>query len=123
MLQPFLENCFTHAFQQVEPPWSIQINISSSPSDDGTWVISIKDNGIGFSQAALEQIQRITEHLHSGQTLELLEITKRGLGSVGVENTLTRCRMFWEDRVQFNVSNLPEGAEIRMIIRNRGETI
>ncbi|HEY0828178.1 MAG TPA: histidine kinase, partial [Bacilli bacterium] len=116
LLQPFLENCFTHGFQKVEPPWAIRIIIQQDPEDLNIWSISIIDNGIGFEQAALEKIQEIIDILHSGQAFELHQITTRGLGNIGVENTLTRCRMFWKDRVRFTVRNLQEGTHIRIQI-------
>ncbi|MCD9023755.1 cache domain-containing sensor histidine kinase [Cohnella silvisoli] len=116
ILQPLLENCFTHGFQKVEPPWTIRVVIQQEREDSNSWSICIIDNGIGFEQAALDRVQGIINTLHSGQAPELQQITTRGLGNVGVENTLTRCRMFWNDRVRFTVRNLHEGTEIRIQI-------
>ncbi|GGD62220.1 sensor histidine kinase [Paenibacillus nasutitermitis] len=120
ILQPLLENSFSHGFLKVEPPWTLRIVIQHEPADvhqSNQWSIAIIDNGIGFEPAALARIQGVIDLLHSGQALELQSITSRGLGNVGMENTLTRCRMYWGDRVRFTLRNLIEGSEVKLLIQ------
>ncbi len=113
ILQPLLENCFAHGLRKVEPPWRIQLSVMPSDSADGAWYIRIADNGGGFEAAGLVRVREMMAALNDGHAAsELQTITSRGLGNIGLENTLTRCRKFWEDHVRFAVDNLPEGAEI-----------
>ncbi|MFC3799451.1 histidine kinase [Cohnella sp. GCM10012308] len=117
IVQPFLENCFAHAFKQVEPPWHISVAVRARQDDPGCWELSIADNGAGIGDETLAAVRRRIETLRADGDGELSRITSRGLGHVGIENTLARCRLFWGDRVRFNVGRLPEGTEIVITVR------
>jgi two-component system sensor histidine kinase YesM len=123
LLQPFLENCFAHGFQKVEPPWILRVVIEEDPHQSDQWSIAVRDNGIGFEPSTLDNIRTLIDTFQSEQPIELQRITMRGLGNVGVENTLARCRMFWKSRVTFTVRNLREGAEIKIQIKKAKEII
>lgn len=55
ILQPLLENCFQHGFQQTEieilPPWIIQIR---SWHDESKWYLSVTNNGAPFNNDCIK---------------------------------------------------------------------
>ena len=56
---PFVENAIQHAFEGKRPPYEIEI---CAQADDGSWNIEIRDNGIGFSEDKIRELEsRIRE--------------------------------------------------------------
>jgi two-component system sensor histidine kinase YesM len=116
LLQPLVENSFTHGFQQARPPWVIEVSVESNEAS-GYWEIRIKDNGSGFSNAAFKETQDLIQELNDGQILQLDNLSAQGLGHIGIVNTLTRCHLFWNGQVQFTLNNLSRGMEFTISIR------
>lgn len=100
ILQPLVENCFKDAFSNVEPPWSIHINIGI---DEGYWYIKVEDNGIGFSKdqakAIEEKIKRYSQNIKENYK----ELKIGGLGLVSI---ITRLRLLCNDEVKYTIENL-----------------
>lgn len=107
ILQPLVENCFQHGFQQTEheliPPWKIRI---SSFRDDSFWYLSISNNGAPFK---MEKLQ----HLYS--TLSQFKLTDafvRGEEDLfhrqgfGLENTILRLHIYYQGKSYFHVDHL-----------------
>ncbi|NOU62831.1 HAMP domain-containing protein [Paenibacillus sp. LMG 31461] len=116
LLQPLVENSFTHGFQQARPPWEIELSVESNEVN-GYWLIRIKDNGSGFSNAAFKETQDLIQELNNGQIRQLDNLSAQGLGHIGIVNTLTRCHLFWNGQVQFTLNNLSRGMEFTISIR------
>lgn len=119
LLQPLVENSFTHGFQQARPPWFIEVSVMINDTSD-YWEIRIKDNGSGFSEASFNETQDLIQELNNGQIRQLDNLSAQGLGHIGIINTLTRCRLFWNEQVQFALSNLPRGMEFTISLRRNG---
>ncbi|OGO81004.1 MAG: hypothetical protein A2Y21_00665 [Clostridiales bacterium GWC2_40_7] len=97
VLQPFLENCFKHAFSMQAPPWEIDIKGEISAKN---WTISICDNGPGFSEETLAEINsEIQSKKERHQRFE-------GNG-LGVLNTYNRLRFFFAEKLIFTIGNSP----------------
>jgi len=116
LLQPLVENSFTHGFQNSRPPWMIELTVVSL-KDESYWMIRIRDNGTGFNEQAFQETQALINELNNGVTRKLQDISSHGLGNLGIVNTLTRCRLFWNDNVRFSLRNADPGAELTLEIR------
>lgn len=115
LLQPLAENSFSHGFQQARPPWLIEV--TAEVAEKEAWRIRIRDNGSGFREEALAETQALIEELNAGQIRQLESLSAKGIGHLGIVNTLTRCRLFWNEEVHFKLSNLPQGMEFTIEIR------
>lgn len=84
ILQPLVENCFTHAFRDSIPPWIISVNIYQ---DENKLIICVKDNGTGIDQVRLDQIRNCINKN------EPISDTKKSKSSIGVINVKQRIEM------------------------------
>lgn len=116
LLQPLIENSFAHGFQHIRPPWLVEVYIATLPQNDG-WEIIIKDNGSGFSDSAYIEAETLIQELNAGQVRELEALSGHGIGKLGIVNTLTRCRLFWNDNVTFSLKQPAKGMEFVITIR------
>ncbi|MDG0790931.1 histidine kinase [Cohnella ginsengisoli] len=119
-LQPIVENSFAHGFKQVYPPWSIRIAVA--PEGPDAWSIRIADNGSGFSQDAMDRIQRFLSDLREGRYQKIEEIGAKGIGGMGLENALSRMYLHYDGRVAFSLRNLEEGMELAIVIGGKEES-
>ena len=53
LLQPLIENCFTHGFKSIKPPLYIGVDCEF---EGNQWTIHVTDNGGGFSEKKLKEI-------------------------------------------------------------------
>ncbi|TCL59242.1 two-component system sensor histidine kinase YesM [Hydrogenispora ethanolica] len=84
MLQPLVENCFYHAFKNLEGIWKITIH--GRVAGENLW-IEITDNGVGIEA---ERLERINRGLTSGNDSE---IDKKTEGFIGLWNVDKRIKM------------------------------
>ncbi|WP_256759706.1 sensor histidine kinase [Cohnella sp. WQ 127256] len=110
VLQPIVENSFTHGFRSVNPPWHIGIKVTESNNEQ--WAIRITDNGSGFQIEALQRIKRFIENLNDGLSSQPDLIGSKGIGGIGLENALMRLYLFYQGKVSFDIHNLEEGMEL-----------
>lgn len=104
ILQPLIENCFQHGFQQTEyeilPPWTIRI---TSFRDDTYWYLSITNNGAPFRKEKLaqlkERLQAFKEPEYDEKEFEDL-IKRQGFG---LENTILRLNIYYHGEEYFDV--------------------
>ncbi|OYP60243.1 hypothetical protein CG709_00220, partial [Lachnotalea glycerini] len=101
ILQPLVENCFQHGFQDIAPPWKIKIK---SYQADGNWYVSVANNGSPFSIDKKEQLfQRFEQYKNSFfeeyDSNQFLE--KQGFG---LENTVIRLHIFYSGNEYFQIS-------------------
>lgn len=84
ILQPLVENCFTHAFSSVLPPWEIVVKVYKQ---DNKLFISVQDNGLGIDNERLEQIRKcLLEN-------KRISDTKKSKSSIGIINVKQRVEM------------------------------
>ena len=100
LLQPFVENAIVHAFDKdiTEPHLFISVS-----RDGDRLKIVIEDNGCGMDEDTLSKIR--TEM--SGKIMEGKHI--------GMENAMTRLRMYYGDTANINVSSI-QGSGTRIEI-------
>lgn len=95
ILQPIVENCFKHGFdQQFE---KAMIHIDACLLEGGIVSIHVKDNGIGVSE---EQLIKIREELFHG-------IPKEGKHreSIGLKNIYDRLQIYYQNQANMTVSS------------------
>ena len=112
MLQPLVENCFSHGFKGVKPPWRLTLRAFRQA---GQWVIAIADNGAGFEQDRLErlrvQVEQLMQDLKAG-TANLQ------IGGLGLASTIVRLRLMTAQQTDFSITpNAPTGTVVTL----RGE--
>lgn len=95
ILQPIAENCFAHAYAEATPPWLIRVSASCA---EERWMISVEDNGVGFSPKARDAI--------SAALLAPLDeaaraIVGKGPGGLGLLNIILRLRLTYGDSAFF----------------------
>lgn len=103
ILQPIVENCFTHGFHTARPPHRIRVNCRA---EEKGWTIEIKDNGGGFSREALEELERIRRDVD-------LDIRENRCGAFelhdkAIMNVYARMRLVYHERAVFLVKNEEE---------------
>lgn len=105
-LQPLVENCFSHGFKTVEPPWCLSIQ---GFLDGDCWVIQICDNGIGIEHATQAQLYRqidsLMQDLRNGEK-------ELGIGGLGLANTVARLRLMSTEEIGFSISPNETGGTI-----------
>lgn len=115
-LQPIVENCINHGFENTLPPW--YICIKGDFSDSAEWHISIEDNGSGIEGSVLEQITKETDeyytNLKNGNFKQNLKI-----GGMGILNTFARLAINFKDSTIFEIENKkPSGCIITIGRKN-----
>ncbi|MDR4945533.1 sensor histidine kinase [Neobacillus cucumis] len=99
ILQPIVENCFKHGFdQQVE---TATIMISAKGESDDFFSITVKDNGIGVDEEELINIRRELSDVGRSEY-------QKGEG-IGLKNIYERLMIYYSNRVEMVVTNGREG--------------
>ena len=108
ILQPLVENCFSHAFLNVNPPWNILIKASSH---DNRLTIKIIDNGVGVESSRLSQIN---EFLNGCQpNIE----NRKSKHSIGVANVKQRIEILCNKGSKLSISSqLGRGTQVTILI-------
>lgn len=107
MLQTIVENCFSHAFPDAQPPYTIAI---SAFIEDGYWICEVVDNGTGLDEKTLQDITGKSETLYWDV---LSGITQLELGGLGILNSLTRLRLIYHNQIRFEAQSMYHGSIIR----------
>ncbi|WP_160723814.1 sensor histidine kinase [Bacillus sp. USDA818B3_A] len=98
ILQPIVENCFKHGFdQQLE---KAMITITAKGEHDHYLYISIKDNGMGVSEEALVQLRR---------ELSDRDDDYQKKAGIGLKNIYDRLKIYYSNQVEMDVSSGKEG--------------
>lgn len=103
-LQLIVENSIKYATKDVRAPWIISI--------DGRmtgiyWEITVKDNGPGFNEADLKEINDKIEYINKTDMLPGLEIN-----GMGLMNIYIRFKTLYHGKHIFRVSNYAEGGAL-----------
>ena len=110
ILQPLLENCFQHGFQQTEqeipPPWMIEIR---SCHDENYWYLCVSNNGAHFKEEKLRLLyQRIRQfNLPDYNGEDSADMVLRQ--GYGLENTILRLHIYYRGKEFFRVSTSESG--------------
>ncbi len=112
ILQPLAENCFAHAFSEVEPPYYVKI---TARVKEGKWTIEVCDNGCGLSDIGKKEIIDKIEGYWRGSSDKYTEMK---IGGLGLINTLIRMRLNTGKDITYAIEdNTPRG----LIITMRGD--
>ncbi|MDR1642268.1 MAG: histidine kinase [Clostridiales bacterium] len=84
IIQPICENCFTHSFSRMEPPYRISIQISGTPK---SWKVRVEDNGCGFDEKKREQI------VERANNASYSDLNRMGIGGLGLVSSVARLRL------------------------------
>lgn len=109
VLQPLLENCFEHAFREVDPTWRIWVTIKEV---EGKWQIRVADNGCGMEE---KQVHALFTKLDKG-----LDEASNGFydvseGGLGLYNTVLRLKLQYGNDLTFEITeNQPTGTMITL---------
>ncbi|BBH21542.1 histidine kinase [Paenibacillus baekrokdamisoli] len=101
VLQPLVENAITHGFENRSGTMSIVIKGFISGND---WKIDISDNGSGFSEDILMDLETRIEH-YSKQLLDHEDMAGLSIGGMGIISTFARLRLFYGEELRFELSN------------------
>lgn len=111
VLQPFVENCIEHAFEQVNPPWHIRIQVKLYSE---LWAVEISDNGQGMPPEKIQEIMDAIEQSDYG--LQEIRQGSTSIGKMGMINTVNRLRLMYKNKLFFHVFNNPDGGTTVQII-------
>lgn len=110
ILQPIVENCINHGFENTLPPWYVRIK--GQITDNTEWRISVEDNGSGFEPEILDnintQINEYNLNLKEGNFRQNLHI-----GGMGILNSYARLAISFKEAAIFKIENIqPNGTRI-----------
>ena len=103
-LQLIAENSIKFATKSVKPPWRIKI---SGKITGIYWEISVRDNGEGFSEDDIKEINEKTEYINETEMLPDLEIN-----GMGLMNIYIRFKTLYRGKHIFKISNATDGGAI-----------
>jgi two-component system, sensor histidine kinase YesM len=99
ILQPVVENCFKHGFDQsIGNAW---IQIEAYHKNDKMILISIKDNGMGPSD---EQLEKIRMELFSSNSKADMQRE-----AIGLKNIYDRLQIYYHSQANLSVNRNDEG--------------
>jgi two-component system, sensor histidine kinase YesM len=97
-LQPIVENCFKHGFDQRLEKATIQIE--GKLLDNGMVYICVKDNGVGVNE---EQLNRIRQELFTGVSKE-----EKQRETIGLKNIYDRLQIYYANQAQMSIDSNEE---------------
>lgn len=101
LLQPIVENSIYHGIKEMESKGLLEIMIKEQ---DGNLVITVQDNGVGFTQEAYHKIWECSDHF-------------------GIKNIHQRIQLYYGGDYGLTMANRPEGGCITTIIIPKKEDL
>jgi two-component system, sensor histidine kinase YesM len=98
ILQPIVENCFKHGFDQQVGKAFIQIE--ASVQDDALVCLTVKDNGIGANE---EQLKSIKQELYHGVSKE-----EKHRETIGLKNIYDRLQIYYANQAHMTINSNEE---------------
>lgn len=113
ILQPIVENCFSHGFQNRTPPYYVKINIFCQEKQVH---IQVDDNGEGFQPKMIQEFtQKINSYKQEFDANKYLHSSE--LGGLGLINIYLRLQLKYGTQVQMTIeNNLNGGGEVSILI-------
>jgi len=111
VLQPLVENSIHHGFEDGRRIMEISVE---ALRDDFMWHIYIRDNGTGFSDEKIAQIQQQMKELRDA-VISNKEQLPFEIGGMGLLQTYLRLFLFFKGNIIFELlNNEQQGAEIHL---------
>lgn len=105
MLQPIVENSIEHGLAGIDLPWIIRL---SAYKDRGGVTVTICDNGIGMSEAVVENVRK---KIHAYDELS----SDSRYVSIGLSNIHKRIQLLYRDPYGLDIENA-EGRGVKILI-------
>ncbi len=102
IIQPLVENCFSHGFRDCKPPWHVRVEAAA---DGDRWTLRIVDNGSGITE---ETIRMIHEKVAIYRSDVATNYKTLRLGGMGLVNTLLRLSLSANGQIDFAIANSPD---------------
>ena len=64
IIQPLVENAIVHGLEPKVGQWSLDVR--AALDGDGSVVISVRDNGVGFDDSLYQDMERLAQSEHTG---------------------------------------------------------
>lgn len=106
IIQPLVENCLKFAVH-VDPPWRISIE---GKCYDNRWYMVIRDNGTGFDDMFLNELQDRMSSIDLSDYA--MKLKPNGMGLI---NIYVRLKLLYKSEAIFELSNHPDGGAVVMI--------
>lgn len=120
-LQPLVENCFTHGFKGVYPPYKLRIECVC---DIEGWRFEVADNGTGFQKEVIDKISEdvhlIDDILKNKKGYELLKTQ-----DMAILNIYIRLKTQYGDHmyIQITEDNILQGALVRIVVDYKAKAV
>lgn len=108
VLQQLVENSISHGYQSAAR--DMHISVKGGVSEEN-WYLEVKDDGDGFSEAALQQLREKMGDIRK-KLSEEREMIEMEIGGMGVVNTYARLFLEYKDKLKFVIGNGEVGARI-----------
>ena len=104
-LQQLVENSIKHGYVQKASEMKISVTIQSNAT---SWLIQILDNGDGFSEKALEEINKSIEKMKY-RLEKQAETINMQIGGMGILNLYGRLYLLYSEKMEFSCKNVSTG--------------
>ncbi|MCR5054911.1 MAG: histidine kinase, partial [Lachnospiraceae bacterium] len=108
ILQPIIENCFRHGFYMTVPPYHVEITCSIN---DNHWHLTITDNGGGFSDEKLQEIECLKKKIDDEFTGKNY-VQSIDTQNMALLNVYARLKVRYRDDTVFMIENPVEGGAV-----------
>ncbi len=116
VLQPFIENAIKHSTRR-RPPWKISLRAKNREivdRPDAGWLVTIEDNGPGFTADSLVDLQAELARIRA-LTPDLADLPGLHVEGMGLLNTFIRLHLTYGEAALMEIGNgAPGGARIRI---------
>lgn len=104
IIQPLCENCFSYGFKNKKEQWNISIKVYFQ---DDYWFCDVTDNGSGFSEEILHEIDTFKKTISMDNVTEYVSMTK--IGGLSLKNILMRLLLRYSSDYIFEIKNNDQG--------------
>ena len=121
IFQPLAENCFTHGFKKSLPPYRLRVRCLLN---EDRWVFEAADNGIGFEDEVLDEIQRNLEKI-DGILTSRKNYEELKTQNMAILNIYIRMKLKYGDgfTLELGKDTVLGGANVRISVeRQTGDT-
>lgn len=115
-LQPLAENAIRHGFARKGGWMDVEVR---ARADRGAWRVEVTDNGEGFGEEVMQDLQRKLSAVRSGSFRPGAE--GLSIGGMGLINTYARLHYHFGCACRMTISNEESGARVEILVPPREE--
>lgn len=109
MIQPLCENCFKHAFGEIEDVRRITVRTFRTANQ---WRVTVEDNGCGVTEEVVREFQEFKKSL-SLETMQQ-QLHAAALGGLSLTNTCMRLYLVYGKDFVFTMQNTGHGTLVTL---------